>query len=125
MAKAVLDALKATGAGDLQAAIDAVSAQMFKIKDGGAGTAGKRLLSGMAVWFGVEDGKNSMAYLERFWVNVKEWNPFKSSSRCVGWSPPPWFVKAIWQEVAGKRRFLEETTPNDPIVNPEKVSKYL
>ena len=32
MAKAVLDALKATGAADLQAAIDAVAGQMFKIK---------------------------------------------------------------------------------------------
>eukprot|EP00439_Symbiodinium_sp_Y106_P077978 s1070_g16.t2 len=33
MAKAVLDALKATGAADLSAAIEAVSASMFKIKD--------------------------------------------------------------------------------------------
>ena len=33
MAKSVLDALKATGAADLQAAIDAVSANMFKIKE--------------------------------------------------------------------------------------------
>ncbi|CAK9009295.1 unnamed protein product [Durusdinium trenchii] len=33
MAKSVLEALKATGASDLQAAIDAVSANMFKIKD--------------------------------------------------------------------------------------------
>ena len=33
MAKSVLEALKATGAADLQAAIDAVSANMFKIKE--------------------------------------------------------------------------------------------
>ena len=33
MAKAVLDALKATGAADLSKAIEAVSASMFKIKE--------------------------------------------------------------------------------------------
>ena len=34
MAKSVLDALKATGCADLTAAIEAVSANMFKIKEG-------------------------------------------------------------------------------------------
>ena len=34
MAKSVLDALKATGCADLSAAIEAVSANMFKIKEG-------------------------------------------------------------------------------------------
>lgn len=65
MAKSVLDALKATGCADLSAAIEAVSANMFKIKEGHDG--GWR---GVLIW----DDAAMMLWMElKYGIWMEKW----------------------------------------------------